>query len=92
MKPLEGATDIFGEDRGSDQVQRQASGTASRDRNQEQRQRSAAVARVCEGVVVTSGSFQMGCSRWPADVKGKPVKPVRRTLDIGRLTGFGVKT
>ena len=36
-----------------------------------------------EVVVVTSGSFETGCSRWAADVKGKPVKPVRGTLDIG---------
>ena len=27
-------------------------------------------------------------SRWSADVKGKPVKPVRSTLDIGCLTGL----
>jgi len=27
-------------------------------------------------------------SRWPADVKGKPVEPVRSTLDIGCLTGW----
>jgi four helix bundle protein len=38
--------------------------------------------------VVTSGSFGGESSRWPADVKGKPVKPVRSTLDIGCLTGL----
>jgi four helix bundle protein len=37
--------------------------------------------------VVTSGSFEGEGSRWPADVKGKPVEPVRSTLDIGSLTG-----
>jgi four helix bundle protein len=51
---------------------------------------SGAVARVCEDVMVTSGSFGAKGSRWPADVKGKPVKPVRSTLDIGRLTGSRV--
>jgi hypothetical protein len=42
---------------------------------------------VSEAVVVTSGSFKKRNSRRPADVKGKPVKPVRSTLDIGCLTG-----
>jgi four helix bundle protein len=37
--------------------------------------------------MVTSRSFGAERSRWPADVKGKPVKPVRSTLDIVRLTG-----
>jgi four helix bundle protein len=37
--------------------------------------------------VVTSGSFGGVHSRWPDDVKGKPVKPVRSTLDIVCLTG-----
>jgi four helix bundle protein len=40
-----------------------------------------------EGVVVTSGSFKRGSSRWSADVKGRPVKSVRSTLDIVCLTG-----
>ena len=39
--------------------------------------------------MVTSGSFKRGSSRWSADVKGKPVKPVRSSLDIGCLTGSG---
>jgi hypothetical protein len=38
--------------------------------------------------MVTSGSFDIRCSRWAADVKGKPVKPVSSTLDIGCLTGL----
>ncbi|MCW8984170.1 MAG: four helix bundle protein [Thermoanaerobaculales bacterium] len=42
---------------------------------------------VDEAVVVTSESFGGEGSRWPADVKGRPVKPVRSTLDIGCLTG-----
>jgi hypothetical protein len=42
---------------------------------------------VCEAVVVTSGSFKRGGSRWPFDVKGEPVEPVRSTLDIECLTG-----
>jgi four helix bundle protein len=46
------------------------------------------VVRVCEAVVVTSGSFKRGSSRWSDDVKGKPVKPVRSTLDIVCLTGL----
>ena len=37
--------------------------------------------------MVTSGSFGGEGSRWPAEVKGKPVKPVRSTLDFGCLTG-----
>jgi four helix bundle protein len=37
--------------------------------------------------MVTSGSFGEEGSRWPDDVKGKPVKPVRSTLDIVCLTG-----
>jgi hypothetical protein len=82
------ATDIFGQDRGSSQVQRQVSGTASRYRNQEQRQISGATVRLREAVVVTSGSVKRGSSRWPADVKGRPVQPVRSTLDIGWLTGL----
>jgi four helix bundle protein len=40
-----------------------------------------------DGGMVNSGSFKKGSSRWSADVKGKPVKPVRSTLDIGCLTG-----
>jgi hypothetical protein len=36
-----------------------------------------------------SGSFKRVSSRWSADVKGEPVKPVRSTLDIGCLTGLG---
>jgi hypothetical protein len=60
MKPLEGATDIFDEDRGSVQVQQQVSGTASRCRDQHQRLMSGAVASVCEAVVVTSRSFETG--------------------------------
>jgi four helix bundle protein len=40
--------------------------------------------------MATSGSFEVGCSRWTADGKGKPVKPVRSTLDIGYLTGTRV--
>jgi hypothetical protein len=60
MKPLEGATGIFGNGRGSGQAQRQVSGTASRYRNQKQRQMSGAVASVREAVVVTSGSFETG--------------------------------
>ena len=47
-----------------------------------------AAVSVCEAVVATSGSFNTGNSRWAADVKGKPVKPVRSTLDIGCLTGL----
>ena len=49
---------------------------------------SGAEVRVCEGVVVASGSFEAKDSRWPADFKGRPVKPVRSTLDIGCLTGL----
>jgi hypothetical protein len=37
--------------------------------------------------MVISGSFNKGSSRWAADVKGKPVKPVRSTLDIDCTTG-----
>ena len=33
--------------------------------------------------MVASGSFGLRDSRWEADVKGRPVKPVRSTLDIG---------
>jgi len=47
-----------------------------------------ATVSVREAVMVISGSFNKGSSRWAADVKGKPVKPVRRTLDIGCLTGL----
>jgi four helix bundle protein len=43
--------------------------------------------RVREDVVVTSGSFRREGSRWPFDVKGKPVEPVGSTLDIECLTG-----
>jgi four helix bundle protein len=39
--------------------------------------------------MATSGSFETGSSRRAADVKGKPVKPVRCTLDIGCTTGLG---
>jgi hypothetical protein len=39
-----------------------------------------AAVSVCEAAMVTSGSFNLGHSRWAADVKGKPVKPVRRSL------------
>jgi four helix bundle protein len=46
-----------------------------------------AAVSVREGVAVTSGSFKRRSSRWPDDVKGKPVKPVRSTLDIVCLTG-----
>jgi four helix bundle protein len=54
-----------------------------------QRQRSGAGAEgsVGETVMVTSGSFGLRDSRWAADVKGRPVKPVRSTLDIGCTTG-----
>ena len=38
--------------------------------------------------MITSGSFSLRDSRWAADVKGRPVKPVRSTLDIGRTTGL----
>jgi hypothetical protein len=49
---------------------------------------SGAAVRFCEAVgMVTSGSFNKGDSRWPFDVKGKPVKPVRSTLDIECLAG-----
>jgi len=37
--------------------------------------------------MVTSESFRKRGSRWAAEVKGKPVKPVRSTLDIGCATG-----
>jgi hypothetical protein len=37
--------------------------------------------------MVTSGSFRKRGSRWAAEVKGKPVEPVRSTLDIGCTTG-----
>ncbi len=36
---------------------------------------------VREVAVVTSGSFKRESSRWPRDVKGRPVKPVRSTFD-----------
>ena len=42
---------------------------------------------MCEGGLVISESFGGEDSRWPADVKGKPDKPVRRTLDIVCHTG-----
>jgi four helix bundle protein len=38
--------------------------------------------------MVTSGRSGGEGSRWPFDVKGKPVKPVRSTPDIECLTGF----
>jgi four helix bundle protein len=38
--------------------------------------------------MLTSGSFEIGSSRRAADVKGKPVKPVPCTLDIGYATGL----
>jgi hypothetical protein len=47
-----------------------------------------ALDKLREGVVVTSGSFKRKSSRWPADVKGKPIRSVRSTLDIGCLTGL----
>ena len=50
-------------------------------------QRPGAEIRFCEAVMVTSGSFRSRHSRWAADVKRKPVKLVRSTLDIGCLTG-----
>jgi hypothetical protein len=72
-----GAEDRF---RGRSQIQK--SGTGIRNSDWIQRQRS-----VCEAAVVTSGSFETEGSRWPFDVKGKPVEPVRSTLDIEWLTG-----
>jgi four helix bundle protein len=39
--------------------------------------------------MVTSGTFGKRDSRWAAEVKGKPVKPVHGTLDIDCTTGFG---
>jgi hypothetical protein len=56
-------------------AQRAASGI--RGRTQEQRRMAGAEVRLLEGVVVTSGSFGGEGSRWPAKVKGKPVKPVQ---------------
>jgi four helix bundle protein len=41
-----------------------------------------------EAYVVTSGSFNLGVAGEATDVKGKPVEPVRSTLDIGCLTGL----
>jgi hypothetical protein len=39
--------------------------------------------------MVTSGSFrERGVAGGAAEVKGKPVEPVRSTLDIGCPTGF----
>jgi len=49
---------------------------------------TAAEVRFCEGIVVTSESFGGEGSRWAFEVKGKPVKPVRSTLDIECLTGI----
>ena len=54
------ATDIFGEDSGSSQVQGQVPGTAIRGRVQIQRRFSGAEVRVREGAMVTSGSFKKG--------------------------------
>ena len=54
----------------------------------EQRQQTEAVDQRGDGSMVTSGSFWCRRSRWAADVKGKPVKPVRSTLDIGCPTGM----
>ena len=39
--------------------------------------------------MVTSGSFKRESSRWTFDVKGEPVEPVRRTLDIERPPARG---
>jgi hypothetical protein len=52
-------------------------------------QPQAAVVRSSGGGMDPSGSFRPGYSRWPAGVKGEPVKPVRSTLDTGCLTGLG---
>ena len=68
---------------------------AFRGRVRERRQRQVAGAatgaeiRFNDGGMVTSGSFNTGSSRWAADVKGKPVKPVRSTLDIVCTAGLG---
>jgi four helix bundle protein len=40
--------------------------------------------------MATSGSFNMVCSRWTANVEGEPVESVRSTLDIGCRTDWEV--
>jgi four helix bundle protein len=54
---------------------------------QGQRRLPRTAVRYRAAVTVTSGSFRKLHSRWAADVKGKPVKPVRGTLDTGCTTG-----
>jgi hypothetical protein len=78
------AHEIF--DGSRDRTQRQGQVTGAAAGNSGQRQ--AAEVRCSGRGMAPSGSFRSGYSRWPADVKGKPVKPVRSTLDIGCLTGL----
>ena len=78
MSPYSSAAAAFG-GRISDSKQR---------RGQGQGQWPGAAIRVREGVMVTSGPFKGEGSRWAAEVKGKPVEPVRGTLDLGCHTGF----
>ena len=64
----------------------------SHDHGPPQRQEPAAAAgaesRFSDGDMITSGSIVLGCSRWAPDVKGRPIKSVRSTLDIGCRTGL----
>ena len=60
---------------GSDR--RQVTGTAS-----------GAAIRLCEDVMVTSGSLSSQLAGESTSVKGKPIKSVRSTLDTRCLTGM----